>query len=359
MKENKRKSFPRVSRILNFQFSIINLFIVLAMTSCVDDGAQINDPVGNFDSLWRTFDEHYCFFEEKGIDWDSIYRVYRPLVSDETDIFELYNICSAMLDELKDGHVNLVTSFSTSYYRKWWSDYPQNFRLRTIQEDYLHFNYLQTSGISYAMLPDTIGYMYYPSFSNQIGNLNLDYILALLHKSKGLIIDVRDNGGGALTNVKTLVSRLIKEKVSGGTIRHKTGPGHQDYSEPYEIIYEPCDTTVRIAYLDRPVAVLTNRSCFSAANNFVAVMKSLPNVKIIGARTGGGGGLPFNSEMPAGWGVRFSACPMTAPDGSATEFGIDPSEGCEVSAPDTLLIMGKDPILDFAVDYILSETSTP
>ena len=334
-------------------YILVGVVMALVGAGCVDDGRQVNDAAGNFDSLWRTIDEHYCFFEEKGLDWDSVYREYRPKITEETDFLELYTICAAMLDELEDGHVNLISSFNTSYYRKWWSDYPQDFRLRTIQENYLKFNYLQTSGITYAMLPDTVGYMYYPSFSYEIGNLNLDYILAILQKSKGLIIDIRDNGGGQLTNIKTLVSRLIKEKVSGGTIRHKTGPGHGEFSEPYEIFYEPCDTT-RIRYWDRPVAVLTNRSCFSAANDFVAVMKTLPNVEIIGARTGGGGGLPFNSEMPIGWGVRFSACPMTAPDGSVTEFGIDPSPGCEVHAPDEELIQGKDAILEFALKRILN-----
>ncbi|MCM1491142.1 MAG: S41 family peptidase [Muribaculum sp.] len=340
------------------QLGIMAMLLIATLPSaCVDDHVQVNDPVGNFESLWRTIDNHYCFFEEKGIDWDSIYQVYRPLVTEETNFIELYSICAAMLDELKDGHVNLSSAFSTSYYRKWWSDYPQDFRLRTIQENYLKFNYLQTSGISYKMLvePDTIGYMYYPSFSYDIGNLNLDYILAILHQGKGLIIDIRDNGGGNLTNIKTLVSRLIEHKVSGGYIRHKTGPGHNDFSEPYEITYEPCDTSRRIAYLNKPVAVLTNRSCFSAANDFVSVMKTLPNVSIIGAKTGGGGGLPFNSEMPIGWAVRFSACPMTSPAGEITEFGIDPSPGCEVHAPDSLLIKGIDPILDFAIGKILSD----
>lgn len=332
------------------------LMAVLAyvMPGCVDDHRFPDDPVGNFESLWNTIDTRYCFLDEKGLDWDSVYAKYRPLVSDETNFLELFAICTAMLDELRDGHVNLISTFTTSYYRQWWSDYPQDFRLRTIQENYLGFDYFQTSGISYKMLPDTIGYMYYPSFSYDIGNLNLDYILAILYKSKGLIIDIRDNGGGQLTNIKTLVSRLIDKEVCGGYIRHKTGPGHNEFSEPYKIMYEPADSNVRITYLDRPIAVLTNRSCFSAANDFTAVMKSLPNVSIVGARTGGGGGLPFNSEMPNGWGVRFSACPMSAPDGSITEFGIDPSPGCEVHAPDSLLIRGIDPILDFAVQRLLN-----
>lgn len=322
--------------------------------SCVDDKEQINDPISNFESLWMTIDEHYCFFEQKGIDWDSVYRKYRPMVKDETNFVELYSICAAMLDELKDGHVNLVSTFNTSYYRKWWTDYPQDFRLRTIEENYLDFNYLTTNGISYKVIADTVGYMYYPSFSYNIGEVNLDYILAFLHNTKGLIIDIRDNGGGNLTNIKTIVSRLIEKRVKGGQIQHKTGPGHNDFSEPYEYWYEPCDTSRHIPYLNRPVAVLTNRSCYSAANDFVSVMKTLPNVEIIGARTGGGGGLPFNSEMPIGWGVRFSACPLSSPGGEITEFGIDPSPGCDIHSPDSLLIQGIDPILDFAIARILA-----
>lgn len=322
--------------------------------SCVDDNEQINDPISNFESLWKTIDEHYCFFEQKGIDWDSVYRKYRPMVKDETNFVELYSICAAMLDELKDGHVNLVSTFNTSYYRKWWTDYPQDFRLRTIEENYLDFNYLTTNGISYKVIADTVGYMYYPSFSYNIGEVNLDYILAFLHNTKGLIIDIRDNGGGNLTNIKTIVSRLIEKRVKGGQIQHKTGPGHNDFSEPYEYWYEPCDTSRHIPYLNRPVAVLTNRSCYSAANDFVSVMKTLPNVEIIGARTGGGGGLPFNSEMPIGWGVRFSACPLSSPGGEITEFGIDPSPGCDIHSPDSLLIQGIDPILDFAIARILA-----
>ena len=233
---------------------------------------------------------------------------------------------------VKDGHVNLTSRYNTSYYRKWWSDYPQDFNLRTIEENYLEFNWLTTSGIMYKQLPGEIAYIYYPSFFYIISETSLDYILAILHKSRGLIIDIRNNGGGALTNIKTLVGRLISEKITGGYIMHKTGPGHEDFSKPFPIEYEPAeDWHVK---WDGPVVLLTNRSCFSAANDFTAVMKSLPNVTVVGARTGGGGGLPFSSELPNGWGVRFSACPLLDSSMQCTEFGIDPTEGYEVHASD-------------------------
>lgn len=320
------------------------------LSSCHDEPDYKNDIYGNFDALWDIVDSRYCFFREKDIDWKEIGQKYRAQIKPETNSIELFFICAAMLDELKDGHVNLSSRYNTSYYRKWWSDYPQDFNLRTLQEYYLKFDYLTTSGISYKQLPGEIAYMYYPSFSYPIGETSLDYILAILHKSRGLIIDIRDNGGGALTNIKTLVGRFINEKITGGYIIHKTGPGHSDFSEPYPIEYEPADEN-RIKW-DGPIVLLTNRSCFSAANDFTSVMKSLPKVTIVGAKTGGGGGLPFSSELPVGWSVRFSACPLLNPQGECTEEGIDPSPGCELHATDAELAAGKDAILDFAIELL-------
>ncbi|MDE7403002.1 MAG: S41 family peptidase [Muribaculaceae bacterium] len=335
-------------------------FMLLLPAGCVDQpdyGKKPDDPYANFDLLAKTVGERYCFFAEKDIDWNALCSEARRKIKPDTHPYDLFFIMSDLLDNLKDGHVNLVSPFNTSYYKAWWTDYPQDFNMRTLEEYYLDFGGLQTSGMRYVMfVPDSIGYIYYPSFNYEVGAGNLDYVLAILSKSKGLVIDIRDNGGGLLSNVPTLVSRFIDHKVTGGYIRHKTGPGANDFSKQFRYEYSPCGSS-QVSYgTERPVAVLTNRSCFSAANDFVAVMKSLPQVEIIGARTGGGGGLPFSSELPNGWGIRFSACPMYAPDGSITEMGIDPSEGCEVHCTPEELAAGKDAILDFALARIASKT---
>ena len=331
---------------------ILFTLLMLLTTACHDVPEYKDDPYGNFDALADIVADHYCFFDEKNINWEETCAKYRAEITDETGILELFDICSRLLDELKDGHVNLTSRFSSSYYRNWWSDYPQDFNLRTLQEHYLKFNYYQTSGISYTMLPDKIGYMYYPSFSSTISPTSLDYILAILHDTNGLIIDIRDNGGGILTNIETLICRFISESIIGGYIRHKRSPAQSDFSDPYPIKYEPADPERHVKYLDKPIIVLTNRSCYSAANNFVAVMKTLPNVTIVGAKTGGGGGLPFSAELPNGWGIRFSASPITDPNDNPTEFGIEPSPGCEAHSSDEELAAGKDAILDFAIEMI-------
>jgi C-terminal processing protease CtpA/Prc len=98
------------------------------------------------------------------------------------------------------------------------------------------------------------------------------------------------------------------------------------------------------------VVILANRHTFSAANNFVQVMKSLPQVTIIGDRTGGGSGLPFTYNLPNGWNIRLSASPMLDAEGNDTEWGIDPDIKVDM-APDASLT-GRDAILDCAIQHL-------
>lgn len=335
-------------------YIVLPLVAILSLlTSCHSVEEHPDNALGNFEALWTILDEHYCFFEEKGVDWDAVHDKYVRKIGTEMTSEELFDVCADMLDELRDGHVNLSASFNTSYYRKWWSDYPQNFSKRLIEESYFNFNYRQSAGMMFGFLNENIGYIYYGSFSSPIGEGNLDNVLYFLSSAQGLIIDVRDNGGGDLTNVQTLVSRFITGPTVVGYISHKTGPGHGEFSEPRAITYNPADLG-RIRW-GKPVIVLANRSTFSAANNFVSIMKLLPGVKIVGATTGGGSGVPFSSEIPCGWSVRFSACSMLDANRVSTEPGVTPSPGCAVDLDPADALAGKDTILEFAIALMQSE----
>ena len=81
-------------------------------------------------------------------------------------------------------------------------------------------------------------------------------------------------------------------------------------------------------------------------------MQYVPQTTIIGTTTGGGSGMPFSSELPNGWGVRFSACSVLDPKGNVTEFGIEPTEGCRVALDPEAAIKGHDTIIDFAVKLL-------
>ena len=318
--------------------------VILFLPSCITEDVPDNTPQGNFEALWKIIDTKYCFLDYKnkeyGLDWNEIHRRYQNRLTDDMTNKQLFQVLAEMLNELRDGHVNLMTYHETSQYREWYDQYPTNF-VDTIQRIYLGKDYKAIGGIKYQILEDNIGYIYYGSFSNAIGESNLDEVLNELSICDGLILDIRNNGGGLLTMSDRIASRFTNKKVLTGYLCYKTGPGHNDFSRPEPIYVEPATDRVR---WQKPVAVLTNRHAFSSANDFVSKMKVMPQATIIGDKTGGGSGLPFSSELPNGWSVRFSASPLYDADMNHTEFGIEPDIKVSMSTED--MSNGKDTIIE-------------
>ena len=335
-----------------FFLKLLCIILLFVAVSCIDEPQYSDTPKDNFEALWKVMDEHYCFFDLKKIDWNEVHTRYGARISNKMNEEQLFGVLSEMLDELKDGHVNLSTSFDMSRYWDWFESYPANFD-PSIQKNYLGNDYLITSGIKYKVLSDNVGYMYYKSFEDEVGDGNLDQVIARFGLCNGIIIDVRDNGGGSLTNVDLIASRFLNDRKLVGYISHKTGKGHSDFSVPYP---KYLSTTGRLRY-QKPVVVLTNRHCFSSANDFVSVMRQLPNVTIMGDRTGGGSGLPFSSEMPNGWSIRFSASPMYDADMNQTEMGIEPDPGQKVNMLDSDMQKGIDTIIEAARKLIAEKSN--
>ncbi len=335
-----------------FFYAILPLLAALVTVSCVDEEEFSDDPKGNFEALWKIMDEHYCFFgykgEAYGLDWNQVYLKYSRQIDDGMSSDQLFEVLGNMLGELRDGHVNLYSPFDNARYWSWKEDYPTNFSDSLLRR-YLGTDYRIASGLQYRKLDDNIGYIYCPSFQNAIGDGNLDDVLFYLASCNGLILDVRGNGGGQLIMAEKLAARFTDESILVGYIQHKTGTGHNDFSEPEAQTLKP---SAGIRW-HKKVVVLTNREVFSAANEFVKYMKCCPDVTVVGDKTGGGAGMPFSSELPNGWAVRFSACPMYDKDMNCTEFGIEPDYS--VGLTDDDFMKGRDTIIEFARELIKSE----
>ena len=187
------------------------LIPLLTLTACVDEEEYPNTAQGNFEALWKIIDEHYCFFDYKqheyGLDWNDIYNIYKVRARDEANKYQQFEVLTDMLGELRDGHVNLYSAFDNGRYWSWHEDYPSNFS-DTLQRRYLGTDYRIASGMRYRILDDNIGYMYYGSFSSPVSDSGLNEILQYFAFCNGLIIDIRDNGGGDLTNAEQLAARF-------------------------------------------------------------------------------------------------------------------------------------------------------
>lgn len=313
--------------------------------ACVDVEQYDNNPRGNFEALWRIIDEHYCFFDYKqqeyGLDWHAIYNKYAPQFDDQMTEEQTFEVLTNMLGELKDGHVNLYAPFDVGRDWSWKEDHPTHFS-ENVLKLYLGKDYKIAAGMKYRILNDNVAYLRCATFVNDFGAGNLDRILLYFAPCNGLIIDLRENGGGMVTSAEALAARFTNEEVLVGYMQHKTGPGHNDFSPRRQQILKPS----KGLRWQKRVVVLTNRGVYSAANEFVKYMKCLPQVTIVGDRTGGGAGLPFSSELPNGWIVRFSACPMYDRDGKDTEFGIAPTH--QVGMKPTDQARGKDTLIEYA-----------
>ena len=316
--------------------SLLTMLVsALVATSCITEEVAPNTIRGNFDALWQTLDERYCFFDlkatEYGLDWNEVYARYQPKLAEQKTLWDYFNLLEDVVCELRDGHVNIISSLGTARYGEWFDNYPANYA-DTLERKYLGrtTDYVTTGGLKYRVLADSIAYVRCPSFDVAFGDGNLHVMMLTLAPCKGMILDIRSNGGGRLTSAEKLASVFIDEKTLGGYMAHKTGKGHNDFSQPEAIEIEPFGSR----RWTKPLVVLTNRRTYSAANAFVMYVKGLPGVTIVGDKTGGGSGMPLTSELPCGWTLRFSACPMYDRQMALTEEGIAPDVKVDITSDD-------------------------
>lgn len=303
---------------------LATLAALIATTSCDKDLEKENDVTTNFNTLWSIIDQKYCFFEFKKDsieDWNKVHATYYSKALECHTMEELFYVMGGMLNELKDGHVNLTSTFDVSRYNLH-EQYEDNFIKNVIFSDkYLGSDYRRAGGLYYKMLtPDSIGYVYYPSFSTAFSESNINNVLLHFKKAKGVIVDIRGNGGGMITNAERLASHFTPQKTLASYFRRKTGRAHNALSDKQAIYIEPANGVIYAG----PTIVLTNRDVYSAANLFTQEVQPQKHVLIVGDRTGGGSGVPASDELPCGWTVRFSSAIYLDSKGHCTEWGIEP-----------------------------------
>lgn len=305
--------------------NIYFLIVLFAITSCenafFEEELSSTDPFENFEYLWQECDEKYAYFDVKNIDWDAVKVEYSAKLFEGMSEDSLFKVLGGMLTELRDDHTNLVSDFNVSSFGVQYLG-QDNFSWRIIVDNYLTKNYYRSGPFAHSYLDNgEIAYVRFPAFTGTVDNTNLNFILNRYKDTKGLIIDLRENGGGAVTDVFNILSRLVDSETIVNYSRIKTGIDHSDFSEALPVKVAPHDG---IRYT-RKVAVLTDRGTYSAGSFTSLATKALPNVVLIGDTTGGGLGLPNGGQLPNGWTYRFSVTQALTLDKSPDyENGVPP-----------------------------------
>ena len=177
------------------------------LSSCTHpfDEQKDNTPLNNFEALWQIIDKKYCLFDDKAVDWDSVYSAYyhrfdTMKIAEYEDNYRFFDGLEEMLNALEDGHVNLYSPFDISVCSKWYEGYPENFDLDILSKYYLK-DYRRANGLNYCRIDgDSIGYVYYGSFSDGFSLTNWLAVLNYFTKCRGIVLDVRNNGVGSMDN---------------------------------------------------------------------------------------------------------------------------------------------------------------
>ena len=148
-------------------------------------------------------------------------------------------------------------------------------------------------------------------FTNALDRLNKENI-------DGLVIDVRDNGGGYLSVVTDIASEILEKNK----VIYKL--------EKDEKISEKKDNTK--AKLEYPVAILVNSNSASAAEILAAAIKESYDGFVVGTNTYGKGTVQQTTTLPDGSMVKYTVQKWLTPDGNWIDGkGVEPTDYVELS----------------------------
>lgn len=305
----------------------------------------MSNPRNNFYFFWTGFNEYYAGFETRTINWDSVYNLYQSQINAQTDNQTLHRIFVEMISPLKDPHVALFApGFTTYNYQR-----PEG--------NFLNFNnniskYLsgwKSNGpITYGFLDDNLGYVFIDNFKNPSSVYDyIDRVISEFKDVNGIIIDVRNNGGGEAREAYKVASRFADSDYLFAYTRSKNGPEREDLSDFFPSYISPAGGQQFI----RPIAVLTNRQTGSAAEFMTLMIRSFPYAIHVGDTTGGGIGGQITRELPNGWTYTLSPGICYPPDKTPIEgIGIVPDVTITISEADS--VAGTDTILEAAIELL-------
>jgi len=325
------------------------------------DALDAGDPESLFEVVWHTFNENYAFFELRGIDWSAEYDKWRPRVSAETTDEELLAVLASMMSTLQDNHVVLQAGeFDYSQYRRppefplvrHWreqfdSEKPDAHFMSFLREKY--YGYIAQSRqalagqltsppatgandqLTWGMLPNQVGYLGVMAMAGyaedekpqaQFAALSevIDQAIDDLAEARGMIVDVRFNGGGWDDAALIIASRFADEKRIVLSKKARVG---ESFTPSHTVTVEPAGPR----QFTRPVVLLTSRMTASAAEIFTFCMTAFPHVTQAGLPTMGIHSDMLERHLPNGWQFYLSNEVYQSPQGEVFEkAGILPAQ---------------------------------
>jgi hypothetical protein len=278
------------------------------------------EAADSFDVLVDELDRYYSFFATKNINWRERAVQYRSAAQGAKNTDEFVTAVQPLLAELKDLHVGIETPEGKQM-PTFVSAVDRDFDARTIAGQLSGVKQIGRMGFI-GRTPEGFGYV-------AIGTLSADRkttddMLAAfdtLLNSKGLIIDLRVNGGGNELVAQQFVSRLVAEPLVYASNQFRGGAAYGDLLKVGTRQVVPSSQN---AYRGNVVGLI-GPGCVSSGEGFALMLAALPKGKLIGKPTRGASGNPQPVLLPNGVKVTYSIWVPLQSDGKPFEgVGIAP-----------------------------------
>ena len=250
----------------------IRLFFLLSivLASCKKEVAKtaVSTIPQTFDEIfvdfWGKMNYQYVYWNIDDTDWNLIYKHYRPIFqklnNTDEDKIKAMSYFEEITSTLKDGHFSLLfhegplsgVVINPSLNRKKKSvKYHSKYNYDDVVKNYLDPGYRSAKGSAVSkgeLLSVTTGtinrgilYFHcnffglknsYYSVSDSEVKETLNYFFSTIRETsnlRGIILDLRGNGGGDIEDLDFLVGKLVNQDLVFGYSRSKNGMGKFDY----------------------------------------------------------------------------------------------------------------------------------
>lgn len=295
-----------------------------------------------FDEVWEAFDKEYAgFVTLPEVDWDALGKRYRKTAGGARSTFALAAVMSGLLEHLEDLHV--------------WVKCGDDFLPGYTRERPLNGNWNATRArlvaakeagreVVWGHTKEGLGYIGVHGLTDQELAKHIDAALEALRDTKGLLVDLRFNGGGDELLARSFAGRFADEPVVYSKNRYRSGPKHDDLGPVLDRVLEPRGPW----RYEAPVVCLFGQLTLSSAESLAAMFGECSNVTTMGAPTGGSSANPRRVELECGITVNLPRWLDLLPDGTPIErHGVLPDVPLE--HPSTAFTDVADPVIEAAV----------
>ncbi len=174
-----------------------------------------------------------------------------------------------------------------------------------------------------------VGYLYLSEFTSNCAREVRHAIIDMKQQGmQRLIMDLRDNGGGSVSEAVEIVGFFVPKGSLVVSTKGKVPATCHDYYTPTE----PIDTLM-------PLAVLVNRNSASASEIVAGALQDLDRAVIVGQRTFGKGLVQAIREVPYRGQLKLTTARYFIPSGrciQALDYRHRTADGAAMTLPDSL-----------------------